>query len=90
MGGQGYPMGVRGAPWGVTEVHLFFSGDMMNKMTNPLRKKKWPSLMKKRAFDPKNHIFVFLGSNAHFFISDTHFFYFEWIRHLIYHFLIKK
>ena len=40
MGGQGYPMGVRGAPWGVTEVHLFFSGDMMNKITNPLRKKK--------------------------------------------------
>ena len=27
----------------------------------------------KWAFDPKNQIFMFLGSYAHFFMSDTHF-----------------
>ena len=32
---------------------------------------------KKRGFDPKNLIFVFLGSYAHFFMSNGHFFYSE-------------
>ena len=40
MRGQGYPMGVKGAPWWVTEVPLFFTGEMMNHMTNSLRIKK--------------------------------------------------
>ena len=74
MGGQGYPMGVRGAPWGVTEVHSFFSGEMKNPITNLLRKKKWVSLMKKWAFDAKNAKIRFLGSNAHFFTYHVHFF----------------
>ena len=40
MRGQGYPMGVRGAPWWVTEVPLLFTGEMMNQMTNSLRIKE--------------------------------------------------
>ena len=61
MRGQGYPMGVRGAPWWVTEVPLFFTGEMMNHMTYSLRIKKWALLMKKWLYNPKNTKIRFLG-----------------------------
>ena len=56
---QGDPWGVRGAPWGPGVPHggqgvthgghggPFFSGEMINQMTNLLRIKEWVSLMKK-------------------------------------------
>ena len=37
-------------------------------------------------FDPKTMVLVFLGSNAQFFKSDTHFLVTEWIRYLTHHF----
>ena len=50
MEGHGGPMWGQGSPMGIVEVHWYFSGEMTNEMMNTLRKKKWPSFMKKREF----------------------------------------
>ena len=68
-------MGVRGAPWGVTEVHSFFNEEMINQMTNPLKIKKMGVTNEKMGIRPQKHKNKFLGSNAHFFTCNAHFFF---------------
>ena len=70
-------MGGHGGPY------ILYRGNDKSCDKFTLNKKKWPLLMKKCAYDPKNTKIRFLGSNARFFTSYTHFFSFEWIHHRI-------